>query len=123
MNNYLTIDFIFSFPVPIGPPTNLQGYGANPAYGTTTPSHQQYQMGFVNNPESALVPKAVNVNVPTLTPSTPPVAAINGAGGVAGTSQSITSSFTVAPRARRPSEKVADDNLIDLDGLGQSLDK
>lgn len=75
-------------------------------------------IGFVNNPESALV--AVPKQVPTLTPvaSTGPVNA-SSSNGV----QQQSSNYTVAPRARRPSEKVADDNLIDLDGLGQSLDK
>lgn len=83
-----------------------------PVYGTT--SQYQSGIGFVNNPESALVP--VPKPVPTLTPITStPISTTTTNGG--------SSSYTVAPRARKPSEKVADDNLIDLDGLGQSLDK
>lgn len=75
-------------------------------------------VGFVNNPESALV--VVPKEPPTLTPSTaePSNSVTNGGGH-----QSLTSNYTVAPRARRQSEKVADDNLIDLEGLGPSLDR
>lgn len=74
-------------------------------------------MGFVSNPESALVP--MPQQAPTLTPTTSvPTMTSNGGGG-----QSVSAGYTVAPRPRRASEKLADDNLIDLDGLGQSLDK
>lgn len=85
--------------------------------GSATPSQQPlYGTGFVQNPESALVPVAKQV--PTLTPTTVGVATGATNGGASG-----ASNYTVGPRARRPSEKVADGNLIDLEGLGQSLDK
>ena len=72
------------------------------------------------NPESALV--HVPKQVPTLTPTTT-TQPLNG-GSSSGTGHNpLVSSYTVAPRARRASEKVLDGNLIDLDGLGQSLDK
>lgn len=97
-------------------------------YNSGPPSHASSypvtsQIGFVNNPESALVP--VPKQVPTLTPvaSTGPVNAPSSSNGQQQQQSSLSANYTVAPRARRPSEKVADDNLIDLDGLGQSLDK
>lgn len=89
------------------------GYGAP---SPTTSHHAYPSPGFVNNPESALVP--VPKPVPTLTPTAATVS--NGSGQ---SQQSLSAAYTVAPKARKPNEKGTDDNLIDLDGLGRSLDK
>lgn len=103
---------------------NPVGYGGSAT--ANTPSHP-YQptpptgMGFVQNPESALV--HVPKQAPTLTPSAAVVPGTSGQSSATANGASMSSNYTVAPRARRPSEKVADGNLIDLDGLGQSLDK
>lgn len=109
----------FRFAVPHVPSASTVPQPAHLHGGSATPSQSQplYGTGFVQNPESALVPVAKQV--PTLTPTTVGATATNGGGG----GISGASNYTVGPRARRPSEKVADGNLIDLEGLGQSLDK
>ena len=93
---------------------------ATAVYGTT--SHHHPGTGFVQNPESALVP--VPKPLPTLIPTTPATSSTaNNVSRGGSAAQSVSSGYTVAPKTRKASEKVPDDNLIDLDGLGQSLDK